>query len=160
MKKTIVIIILLFLGFSSVYAQFKKKDNPLNASTNSMILGIFNPKNFSMTHSFQVSMLSSKYGSMSLTSYVNSLNYKFNEKLTVSADVKLQYSPYTSSAFGSSYAKSLQNDLSGLFLSRLSLDYKLTESSFIKLEFRNLNDGLYYNNGLYNSMLYDDRILR
>jgi hypothetical protein len=157
MHKKLIIIILIFFAFSSAFPQFKKNDRPINQSTNSMILGIFNPKNFSMTHSFQVSMLSSKYGSVSLTSYVNSMNYKFNEKLSVSADVKLQYSPYSSSVFGNQYAKSIQNDLSGLILSRLSLDYKLSESSFIKLEFRNLNDGSYYNG--FNPMFYNDGIL-
>lgn len=159
MKNTLIIVLFSLFVFSNVYPQFKKNDNPVNVSTNNMILGIFNPKNFTMKHSFQVSMLSSKYGNVSLTSYVNSMNYKFNDKLSVSADVKLQYSPYSSSVFGSQFAKNMQNDLSGLMLSRLSLDYKLTESSFIKLEFRNLNDGSYYN-GMYNPMFYDDRITR
>lgn len=157
MKRTIAIILCVF-AFSGAFSQFKKIDKPINKSTNNMILGIFNPKNFTMTHSFQVSMLSSKYGNISLTSYVNSMNYKLNDKLSVSADVKLQYSPYTSSMFGSQYAKSLQNDLTGLTLSRLSLDYKLSETSFIKLEFRNLNDGSYYNN--FNPMFYNDGIIR
>ena len=159
MKRTIIFVFLIIFAFTSAYPQFKKNDKPINKSTNSMILGIFNPKNFSMTHSFQVSMLSSKYGSTSLTSYVNSMNYKFNDKLSVSADVKLQYSPYASSVFGNQFAKNMQNDMSGLILSRLSLDYKLSESSFIKLEFRNLNDGSYYN-GMFNPMYYDDRITR
>jgi hypothetical protein len=158
MKKIIFLVILCVFAFSGTFSQFKKTDNPINKSTNSMILGIFNPKNFSMTHSFQVSMLSSKYGSVSLTSYVNSMNYKFNEKLSVSADVKLQYSPYSSSVFGNQYAKSIQNDLSGLSLSRLSLDYKLSENSFIKLEFRNLNDGSYYNG--FNPMFQNEGIIR
>lgn len=157
MKKLIIIIFLCFFTFGGAISQFKKNDKPINKSTNSMILGIFNPKNFTMIHSFQVSMLSSKYGNVSLTSYVNSMNYKFNEKLSVSADVKLQYSPYSSSVFGSQYAKSIQNDLSGLILSRLSLDYKLSETSFIKLEFRNLNDGSYYNG--FNPMFYNDGII-
>lgn len=157
MKRTIAIILCIF-AFSGAFSQFKKNDKPINKSTNNMILGIFNPKNFTMTHSFQVSMLSSKYGNISLTSYVNSMNYKLNDKLSVSADVKLQYSPFTSSMFGSQYAKTLQNDLTGLTLSRLSLDYKLSETSFIKLEFRNLNDGSYYNN--FNPMFYNDGIIR
>lgn len=157
MKRTIAIILCVF-AFSGAFSQFKKIDKPINKSTNNMILGIFNPKNFTMTHSFQVSMLSSKYGNISLTSYVNSMNYKLNDKLSVSADVRLQYSPYASSMFGSQFAKGLQNDLTGLMLSRLSLDYKLSETSFIKLEFRNLNDGSYYNN--FNPMFYNDGIIR
>ena len=154
MKKTIIIVILCVFAFSGAYPQYKNNDRPINSSTNNLILGIFNPKNFSMTHSFQMSMLSSKYGNVSLTSYINSMNYKISSKLNVSADVKIQYSPYTSSVLGSQFAKSMQNDFSGVFLSRLSMDYKLSDNSFIKLEFRNLNDGSYYdgmlNRGFYN----------
>jgi hypothetical protein len=161
MCKKIIIVILCFIAFSGAYPQFKNNANrdELNKSTNNLILGIFNPKNFSMTHSLQVSMLSSKYGNMSLTSYMNSMNYKFSEKLSVSADVKLQYSPYANSPFGNQFSKSLQNDMSGLFLSRLSLDYKLSDNSFLKLEFRNLNDGTYYN-GMYNPGFYNGDLLR
>jgi hypothetical protein len=159
MSKKIIIVILCFLAFSSAYPQFKNNEKPINKSTNNLILGIFNPKNFSMSQSFQVSMLSSKYGNVSLTSYINSINYKFSEKLSVNADVKLQYSPYTSSVFGNQYSKNMQNDLSGLFLSRLSLDYKLSDNSFIKFEYRNLNDGSYYN-GMFNPMFYNGEITR
>jgi hypothetical protein len=154
MKKTIIIVFLCIFAFSGAYPQYKNNDRPINLSTNNLILGIFNPKNFSMTHSFQMSMLSSKYGNVSLTSYINSMNYKISSKLNVSADVKIQYSPYTSSVLGGQYAKTMQNDFSGVFLSRLSMDYKLSDNSFIKLEFRNLNDGSYYdgmlNRGFYN----------
>lgn len=159
MNKKILFVILCIFAFSSAYPQFKNNNKPVNKSTNNLILGIFNPKNFSMSQSFQVSMLSSKYGSVSLTSFVNSMNYKFSEKLSVSADVKLQYSPYSSSAFGSQYAKGIQNDLSGLYLSRISLDYKLSETSFIKFEYRNLNDGSYLN-GMYDPFFNNDRIIR
>ncbi|MBI5403804.1 MAG: hypothetical protein HY959_10430 [Ignavibacteriae bacterium] len=159
MIKNTLIIILCILSFSSAFSQYKKNDNKLNKSTNNLILGIFNPKNFSMKQSFQVSMLSSKYGSNTLTSLVNSMNYKFSDKLSVSADVKLQYSPYSSSIFGSQFAKNMQNDMSGIFLSRVSMDYKLSENSFIKFEYRNLNDGSYYN-GMYNPLLNNDEILR
>ena len=61
--------------------------------------------------------------------------------------------------FGNQYAKGMQNDLSGLFLSRLSLDYKLSDNSFIKFEYRNLNDGSYYN-GMFNPMFYNGEITR
>lgn len=157
-KKTIIAILCVF-AFSGAYPQFKNNDKPINKSTNSLILGIFNPKNFNMSHSFQVSMLSSKYGNVSLTSYVNSMNYKFSEKFSVSADVKLQYSPYVSSAFGTQFAKNMQNDFSGLSLSRLSVDYKLSDNSFIKLEFRNLNDGSYYN-GMFNPAFDNGEMFR
>ena len=138
------------------YAQFKRPEDgsTINRTTNNLILGIFNPKNFTMNQSFQVSMISSAFGNVSLTSYVNSMNYKVTDRLNISADVKLQYAPYVSSSFGSAFSQGLQNDLNGLSLSRLSVDYKISDNSFIKFEFRNLNDGSYYDGyGYYNPLM-------
>lgn len=147
MKKLLVILSLLLI-ISNAEAQFKRPDEgrKINKSTNNLILGIFNPKNFSMTHSFEVSMMSSRFGNISVTSYLNSMNYKFSDRLNVSADVRLQYAPYVSSSFGKSYANSLQNDLNGLSLSRLSLDYKISDNANVRFEFRKFDEMNYYNN--------------
>jgi len=98
-------------------------------------------------------MLSSAYGNVSLTSYVNSMNYKVTDRLNISADVKLQYAPFVSSSFGSAFAQGLQNDLNGLSLSRLSVDYKVSENSYIKLEYRKFDDMYNYNH--FNDFGYD-----
>jgi len=155
MKKiTLLLITVLFVNCVS-YAQFKRPEDgsQINRTTNNLILGIFNPKNFTMNHSFQVSMLSSAYGNVSLTSYVNSMNYKVTDRLNISADVKLQYAPFVSSSFGSAFAQGLQNDLNGLSLSRLSVDYKVSENSYIKLEYRKFDDMYNYNH--FNDFGYD-----
>ncbi|MCX7834324.1 MAG: hypothetical protein N2490_08965 [Ignavibacteria bacterium] len=150
--------VLIFIGNS--YPQYKTPyGNPLNENTN-YILGFINPKNFSMKHSFGVSILSSRYGTISLTSYINTLSYKISDKLFMSADVELSYSPYVSSAFGKSYSKLLQDEFTGIRLSRLNLDYKISDNSYIKFEFRNLKnyyfDPYYYNNyGIYDNRFYD-----
>ena len=138
------------------FGQYKPYDKHVNQNTNNLILGIFNPKNFSMNQSLQVSMISSRYGNVSLTALTNSMNYKFSEKLSLSADVSLQYSPYASSVFGKNASNALQNSLTGVYLSRIALDYKISDNSFIKFEFRNLNDGSYYDgfgNGYYNPFM-------
>jgi hypothetical protein len=155
MKKiTLLLISVLVLNCAS-YAQFKRPEDgsKINRNTNNLILGIFNPKNFTMNHSFEVSMLSSAFGNVSVTSYVNSMNYKVTDRLNVSADVKLQYAPYVSSSFGSAFANGLQNDLNGLSLSRLSVDYKISDNSSVRLEYRKLDDMYYYNH--YNDFNYD-----
>ncbi|MCX6161843.1 MAG: hypothetical protein NTV87_11000 [Ignavibacteriae bacterium] len=148
MKKQIFLSVLVVLfSVSAGFSQFKQPDytKKTNRTTNNLILGIFNPKNFSMNHSFQVSMLSSRYGNISVTSYVNSMAYRFSDKLNISADVKLQYSPYASSSFGKEYSNGLQNDLNGLTLSRLSLDYKISDNSALRFEFRKFDESDYYN---------------
>ena len=158
-KKFSLTIIFILIVSNVGIPQYRNIDKPLNRSTNNLILGIFNPKNFSMKHSFEVSMMTSSYGNISLTSYVNSMNYKFSEKLNLSADVRLQYSPYASSPLGNGVANNLQKELSGLSLSRLSLDYKISDNSYLKFEYRNLNDGLLYNR-YNNPFMYNDNFLR
>ena len=158
-KKFSLTIIFILIVSNVGIPQYRNIDKPLNRSTNNLILGIFNPKNFSMKHSFEVSMMTSSYGNISLTSYVNSMNYKFSEKLNLSADVRLQYSPYASSPLGNGFANNLQKELSGLSLSRLSLDYKISDNSYLKFEYRNLNDGLLYNR-YNNPFMYNDNFLR
>jgi len=155
MKKITLILISVFVLNCVSYSQFKRPEDgsKINRNTNNLILGIFNPKNFTMNHSFQVSMLSSGFGNVSLTSYVNSMNYKVTDRLNVSADVKLQYAPYVSSSLGGAFSRGLQNDLNGLSLSRLSVDYKVSDNSYIKLEYRKLDDMYYYNH--YNDFYYD-----
>jgi hypothetical protein len=132
-KKLIIVFLILALSAGILNAQFK---GPEEKYKNTPFLGLFNSKNFSMEHSFQVSFLTTGYGNVSLTSYVNRMNYKISDKMNISADVKLQYSPYVSSAYGKDFAGKMQSDLSGLYLSRLSFDYKLSENSFLKVEFR------------------------
>lgn len=164
MKKIQIILIILTIIISintDSFAQYKSgKDNPVNKNTN-LILGFINPANFSMRHSFQVSYLGSKYGSISVTSYINSLSYKISDKLNVSADIELSYSPFASSAFGKNHASRLQNDFTGINLSRFSLDYKISNDAFLKFEYRNINNPYYdpyYNNNYYmhNNGFYDN----
>lgn len=152
-RKIVFTLIMSFLILNLSYGQYKriedKDKSELNRSTNNLILGIFNPNNFSMKHSFQVSMLSTKYGYVSITSYINTLNYKFADNISLSADVKLQYSPFVNSSHGTDYANQLQKDLTGLTLSRLSFDYKISDAAYLKFEYRNL-DGSYYYDDFYN----------
>ena len=160
MKKIIAVIFTLLIFSNISISQFKgyndKKPSTYNKSSNNLILGFINPKNFSMRHSFNVSMQNTMYGNVSLTSYINSMNYRFSDKLNVSADVKMQYSPYASSVLGSDYSNSLQKNLSGIYLSRASLNYKISENASINFQYRRydesdyfggMNNPFYYNSG-------------
>ncbi len=161
MKKIFFLIISLLILSSYSQAQYKSGNEKLNSNTNDMILGIFNSKNFSMSHSFHVSMLSSQFGTYSVTSYVNSMSYKFSDKLNVSADISLNYSPYASSVYGKQFAQGIQNDLTGLTLSRLNLNYKISDNASFVFEYRNYKNEFYnpfYNgyNGYYGYNGYNE----
>lgn len=160
MKKLLVLALILISNLS--FAQFKTgedKEIPAYKNTNNLILGFINPNNFSMRHSFNVSMMTTAYGNVSVTSYINSLNYRISNKLDVSADIKFQYSPYASSPLGSSYSNRLQQDLSGITLSRASLNYRISDNAFINLQYRNIDQSDYLNNfysPFYNNFGYYD----
>ena len=162
MKKIILFLTVLVLTSNISFSQFKGYDDKgpssYNTGTGNLILGFINPKNFTMNHSFNMSMLNSAYGTVSLTSYINSMNYRVNDRFNVSADVTVQYSPFASSGLGSSYSDALQKNLSGVFLSRASLNYKISDNSFINVEYRNLNEADYlggYFNPFYNNYGYN-----
>ncbi len=150
MKKIIAIVFSLLIISNYSFSQFKgyddKKPSSFNKSSNNMILGFINPKNFSMRHSFNVSMLTTGYGNVSLTSYISSMNYKISNKLDVSADVKFQYSPFASSGFSSEYSSSLQKNLSGVYLSRASLNYRISDNASINFQYRKYDESDYFGN--------------
>ena len=150
MNRIIVIILAVVFTASFSFAQYKGYDDKgpssYDKSSSNLLLGFINPKNFTMNHSFNVSMVNSSYGSVSLTSYLNSMNYQVNDRFNISADVKVQYSPFASSNSGVSSAAAIQNNLSGVFLSRASLNYRISDNSFINFEYRQIDESDYFNN--------------
>jgi hypothetical protein len=153
MKRIIAVVFALAIASNFSFAQYKLGDNtnpssykPYDNSSSNLILGFINPNNFTMNHSFSVSTMASPYGNISLTSYINTMNYRISNKLNVSADVKFQYSPYASSNLGQNYTNSLQNNLNGVFLSRASLNYRISDYSSINFEYRRIDESDYYNN--------------
>jgi len=155
MKKVTAILILIVMFSAIAHSQVKQpKETLYNRATGNLILGIFNPKNFSMNHSFQISLMSSRYGNMSVTSYINSMSYRFSDRLSVSADVKLQYVPLLSSPLGQEHAAAFKKDLTGLTLSRLSVDYKISDNSYLNFQFRKFDELDYLNYYNYNPYYY------
>ncbi|MCB0726524.1 MAG: hypothetical protein KDD00_03625 [Ignavibacteriae bacterium] len=151
MKRIIIVIAVIFFSSNFSNAQFKGYDDKgpsTNTSgSNNLILGFINPNKFTMNHSFSVSMLNSSYGNVSLTSYINSMNYQVNDRFNISADVKVQYSPFANNGLGAASSQALQRNLSGVFLSRAAVNYRISENSFINFEYRNIDQSDYlYNN--------------
>jgi hypothetical protein len=150
MKRIIIVIAVIFFTSNFSSAQYKGYDDKgpsTNTSgSNNLLFGFINPNKFTMNHSFNASMVTSSYGNVSLTSYVNSMNYQFNDRFNISADVKIQYSPFADNGLGSASSQALQKNLSGVYLSRASLNYQISENSFINFEYRNIDQGDYLNN--------------
>jgi hypothetical protein len=157
MKKLLVITAVTILMSQFSFAQFK--DIPYETKTKlksgNLIFGFINPKNFSLTHSFSVSYVNIGGNSISLTSYTGTLSYKILENLKLSADITMQYSPFASLKYGTdALNKDFQNSLTGIRLSRVSLNYKPAKNVFINIDYVNspyylygINDPYYLWNG-------------
>ena len=152
------IILIAFALFSSLsYAQYKDipYETKVKLKSNNLIFGFINPKNFSLNHSFNLSYQTYGNASYSIASYTGTLSYKILKNLNVSADVTMQYSPFAN--IGTSNAvlnKDFQNSLNGVYLSRVSLNYKPMKNMFINIEYVN-NKNSYLFNDYYFSRWHD-----
>ncbi len=142
MKK--LVILLLVISVSILNAQFRDSDKPadikngiLRGGSSDSIFGIFNPDNFSMRHSFDLSYSTIGSAGLALGVYTNSMAYKFSDKLNMQADISLVNSPYNS--FGSQLTK----QINGLYLSRLQLNFNPTDNMSVVVQYRNFPLGYY-----------------
>ena len=146
-KISIVLIALITIGSLS-YAQYKDipYETKMKLKSNNLILGFINPKNFRLSHSFNLSYQTYGNASYSLASYTGTLAYKILDNLSISADVTMQYSPYANIGTTNSVLnKDFQNSLNGVSLSRVSLNYRPLKNMFINIEYIN-NKSNYFNN--------------
>ena len=149
MKAKILFILLISAGIS--FGQFKEElEKPkdirggiINNTPPSLILGFFNPENFTMNHSFNLSYTAFGNQGVSLGVYTNSMFYKINEDLDIQVDASLVTSPYNT--FGNNFS----DQISGFYLSRAELNYRPTENSRISIQFRQMPYGFGYPYGYY-----------
>jgi hypothetical protein len=140
MKRFSFIIVISLLVTAPAWAQFRGQEPRSPSVSESMVkppenpnllLGIFNPDNFHMSHSISMSYMSVGGQGLGVNMYTNSMTYKISDPLVVKADVSLMFTPYGSAA------KSFQNNISGIYLNRASLDYTPTKDLHISLQYRN-----------------------
>ncbi|MFA7421331.1 MAG: hypothetical protein WCZ90_16730 [Melioribacteraceae bacterium] len=153
MKKTIILFAL--LSVSIMNAQFRDdlnksvdvKSGIFNKESALSPFGLLGIEDFQMKHSFGLSY--SAFGSgggMALGTYTNSMLLKFSDKLNMQADISILNSPYSS--FGQDFAK----QINGIYLSRLQMNYKVSENMSVILQYRSSPFGYYnpyYSNGFF-----------
>jgi hypothetical protein len=113
------------------------KSGILNNSSSSSLSDFFNPDNFSMHHSFEMSYSAFGGGGMALGVYTNSMAFKFNDQLMLETDLSLVNSPYNS--FGKDFSK----NINGIYLSRAQLTFKPLDNMSVIVEYRQLPGGYY-----------------
>lgn len=147
MKNRIVVVVAVAMFCASAsMAQFKAQadegprvSDGVSSETGSFLFGWFNPENFHMRHSFDLSYSTFGGQGMSLGTYTNSMTYDFSDKLNARADISMSFSPYNNlSTFGGK-----KNDLSSIYLSRAEVNYKPWENVMVKLQYRQIPYGSY-----------------
>jgi hypothetical protein len=155
MKKLLVIIFAMMIGTG--YSQYRQEglstehvsDGIINQNEGTSLVGFLNSNNFQMHHSYDVSYASFGSGSLALTTYTNSMFYKFSNKLNVQVDASVVYAPY------SSLGKNFTNSINGIYLSKATINYQPWKDVFITVQYRSLPVTYYspfsgYRNGFIN----------
>lgn len=148
MKNVAGLMVMLLVLSSVSYGQFRDQlsdkpnvDNSLIRPDDNegLILGFINPANFSMRQSVSMSFSTMGGQSMALGMYTNSLSYRISNPLTLSANVSLLNSPYSS--LGNKFAQSVN----GIYLTRADLNYHPSNNFMIDLQFNQDPLYRYYN---------------
>ncbi len=152
MKKIGSLMALMLILSSVSFAQFRDQlsnqasvqNSLIHSDESNLLLGFFNPANFSMRQSVSMSYMSFGNQGLALGTYTNSMSYKISDPLTLSADVSLLNSPYSS--LGSKFSQGLN----GIYLTRADLNYHPSNSFQIDLQFNQNPLYRYYNPYYYN----------
>ena len=103
MKQFIFIISIFLLIPALSFGQLKKDVNKPNisntlqtATMNNSLLGFLDPSKLTMSHNFSMSFSSFGGHGMMLNTYVNTLNYQFNDKLFLTTNLGIMNSPVNS----------------------------------------------------------------
>ncbi len=147
-------LMVLMLVLSSVsYAQFKEQANQPNVESSlfrsdngggGLLSGIFNSPGFSMRQSVSMSYMTMGNQGIAIGMYTNSMSYRISNPLTLSADVSVMNSPYSS--LGNSFAKSIN----GIYLTRAELNYHPSKEFQIDVQFDQNPMSRFYNPYYYN----------
>lgn len=142
------VLCLLFIPLLS-FAQLKKDVTPTNISNtlnslsyNNPYLGFLDPSKFHMTHGFSMSYMSMGGYGMMLNSYINTINYKFNENLFLTTKLGIMNSPYNSLPSNSAF-----NDVQ--FFGGAELKYLPSDNSAIIFRFESTPMIYPYTNSYY-----------
>jgi hypothetical protein len=138
MKKLLVLIFAVMIGTG--FSQFRQKglstehisDGIINHNQGTALIGFLNSNNFQMHHSYDVSYSTFGSNSLALTTYTNSMFYKFSNKLNVQLDASIVYSPYNT------LGKNFENNINGIYLSKAAINYHPWKDVFITVQYRNL----------------------
>ena len=98
MQKFVIIILALLIP-AALWAQFKTQNNPnisetIAESPTSFLFGFLNPDRLSMNHYFSASFMTMGGHSLMLNSYINTIQYKISDPLSLRLNLGIANMPY------------------------------------------------------------------
>ncbi|MCE1189740.1 MAG: hypothetical protein LWX56_11445 [Ignavibacteria bacterium] len=155
MKRLIIAAFVLLISVTGK-AQFREdntmrpsiKDGIINTDPN-FILGIIDPAKFSMSHSINLSYTAFGGNGFALSSYTNSMMYRFADNLNVQLDASIVQSPY------SSLGKSFQNSVNGIYITKARLNYQPWENVNVVFQYQQYPHTYLYGNPFGRGSWYD-----
>lgn len=136
MKKLLIVLV---FGLSlTVFAQFKNSDSEKPDisqgmfKTDNSLFGFLNSPNFNMKQSYSMSYSTFGGQGMALGVYTNNMSYQFSKNLDVELEASVVNSPY------STFGKSFQNSINGIYLNRAAVNYKPWKDVSISFEYSRL----------------------
>ena len=158
MKKPAVLFIIfaLFITAPEIsFAQYKSDTGKpnisgiLNSQPGSYLFGIIDPSKMQMHHSASISYGSYGAGAgMALSTYVNTIDYRFSENLFLRTNLGIMNSPYNT--FGNEFFLNKPQ-----FYGSAQLNYKLNDKTQFMLRVES-SPFMYYRPGYSSQFYYDD----
>ena len=157
MKVFKLIVILIFIIPVFVFGQLKRDSDKVNISNTlqsgvaqNSLLGFLDPSKFQMSHNFSVSYASMGGAGVVMNTYLNSINYKFSDQLSIRTKLGIMSSPYNTLP-NQPYLNDAQ------FFGGAELIYRPTDKSAVMLRFESVPSNYFYHQGLNRNFSYFSR---
>ena len=157
MKLFKLIVMLIFIIPAFVFGQLKKDSEKVNISNTlqsgavqNSILGFLDPSKFQMSHSFSVSYASMAGAGVVMNTYLNTINYKFSDQLSIRTKLGIMSSPYNTLP-NQPYLKDAQ------FFGGAEVIYRPTDNSAVMLRIESVPANYFYHQGLNRNFSYFSR---
>ncbi len=151
MKFLKIMILFLIILPTFVFGQLKRDSEQVNisntlqtAAMQNSLLGFLDPSKFNMSHSFSVSYASAAGAGIMMNTYLNTINYKFSDQLSIRTKLGVMGSPYNTLP-----NQPYMNDLQ--FFGGAEVIYRPTEDSALMLRIESVPGNYFYNQGLHSN---------
>lgn len=136
------------------FAQFRKDTgNPnisgiLNTSNGGILFGFLDPSKMQMHHSVSMSYGTLAGNGLALSTYMNTIDYRFSDNLFLRTNIGIMTSPFNS--YGEDFYLNKPQ-----FFGGAELQYKFSENSRLMLQFQSTPYGYYYGRPAFSTFSQD-----